>query len=150
MKWIAVVLVALSPAAGSVGAIAYDADGRQGSLGFFARFEAYQELNLGRVERNFEQALEHSVDGVVESAIAQLAMVKLAQPECESEDLSDKLAELAGNGRTPAIRFKAYLASMLFEQPGIFAADARTHYDSGEKLFAALASRLEQTLLVEK
>ncbi len=115
--------------------------------GFFAELVEYRTLDLGRVERNFLDALSYPVDGVVESAIAQLARLKLAQPGCESARLREKIEYLAVHGPTTAIRFKAYLASAVFEQPELFKTESEAQYTDADSFFKALLRRIEEKSL---
>lgn len=146
MRLMAVVFGSLLMVAAG-GARAQEGAGVKEPQGFFADLVAYRTLDLGRVERNFADALEFPVDGVVESAIAQLAMVKLAQPLVDSDELKDRIDDLSEHGRTPAIRFKAYLTRMVFEQPQLFEHVSRWSYANGDQLFMALARSLESSTL---
>jgi hypothetical protein len=108
---------------------------------------AHQRMNLDKAQRNYLAALASSNDGVVQSAIANAAKLRLACPERDLRDLHAKISELALHGMTPAIRYKAYLASYVFDQPGFLSQERRTEYRDDKELFTAIASRLQKRLI---
>jgi hypothetical protein len=119
----------------------------EASIRVFASTSSYEKANLQQIERNFLGSLGHPVDGVVESAIREIARLKLAQPLCCSGAIIEKLHELSIEGRTPAIRYKAALTSILFENPTMFENERLFEYSNGEELFTAIARRLEKQFL---
>lgn len=108
---------------------------------------SYSDINLPKAARSFLSSLNSSNDGVVESAIAQVAYMRAALPMAELTDIERTVNELANTGRTPAIRYKAYLASLVFSNPTMFRNDTSVDYASGDEFFNALSVRLQQTLL---
>ena len=114
----------------------------------FAGVAAYQSCDLSRVEKAYLRSLDHANYGVVESAIGNVARLKIAQPECYSEELQDKLRSLAVEGPTPAIRYKAALASLLCDRPELFLIYKDTDFKTSEELFRTIAHRLEETTLL--
>ena len=54
---------------------------------------------------------------------------------------------LANGGRTTGIRYKAYLASMIFQSRRLFDDLADRDYENGDQFFVVVANRLQQTLL---
>jgi hypothetical protein len=114
----------------------------------FAELKSYQECNVGKYARNFMNSLEYpDCSEIVECGLAQIAMLKLAQPNCKNAMIKDKIDDLAMNGETPAIRYKAYITSMVFENPGMFVYEKYGSYECGDDLFRALSKRMEQTML---
>lgn len=116
----------------------------------FAEFQSYRECDLARFERNFVSSLEYPADCIIEAGLAQVAMLKLAQPQTECNKLRRRVDELAIHGESPAIRYKAYLTSMVFDHPDLFVYEKYGEYESGEQLFTALAQRLEKEALATK
>lgn len=116
----------------------------------FAEFRSYQECNLARYEKNFVGSLEYPAHCIVEAGLAQVAMLKLAQPQTECKTLKRKVDELAIHGETPAIRYKAYLTSIIFEHPELFVYEKYGSYESGDQLFTALAQRMQKEALAVK
>ena len=113
----------------------------------YASAGSYEKADLQELEKNFLGSLDHPVDGVVESALGEIARVKLVQPLCCSEAIVERLHELTIEGRTSAIRYKAALTSILFENPGMFENERSVDYQNGDALFTAIARRLEKQVL---
>lgn len=117
----------------------------------FADLKSYQDLDVQRYGKNFIPSLEFtSCNDIVEAGLAQVAMLKLAQPKAELKALENKIDELALHGETPAIRYKAYLTSMVFEHPEMFVYEKYGDYADGDQLFTALAERLRMETLAVK
>lgn len=113
----------------------------------FARMSSYQSADLQKLEQNFLESLNHPVNGVVESAIREVARLKLVQPLCCSGAIVERLHELTIEGKTPAIRYKAALASILFENPEMFETEGPLEFTNEEELFTAIAHRLNVQVL---
>jgi hypothetical protein len=116
----------------------------------FAPLSSYLAADFRRVEKHFVWTLGCPVDKVLESVIGEVARLKLAQPGCCSEMIQERLADLAVNGNTPCVRYKAALTSLLFDMPEIFVYEGPVEYATGEELFSAIARRLEVQLLAEE
>jgi len=115
----------------------------------FADLESYRRVNLQQIERNYLGSLEYPMDAIVESALREITRLKLAQPCCSSEAIKEKLEDLSVHGNTPAIRFKAALASIVFDHPEMFVEEGQLEYTTGEEMFSSIAHRLERTVLAE-
>jgi len=120
----------------------------QGEFRQFARVDLYRSCDLDRVEIAYLRSLQHSNFGVVESAIGNVARFKIARPDCYSEDIQEELKALAVEGPTPAIRYKASLASLLCDRPELFLDFRDTDFANSEELFTTIAKRLEEATLL--
>ena len=107
----------------------------------------YGTAKLSQAKKNLLWTLKSDNDGVVESAIGQIAHMRVMVPLEDITDIEVALAQLANYGRTPAIRYKAYLATMVFANPGMFRQDVTKDYASSDEFLSAVASRLQQTVL---
>jgi hypothetical protein len=150
MKTSRVVAVIVLIAAGFTLACAQAAGQAGGAISPFASIRSYEKADMMKLERYFMGSLDHPIDGVVESAIREVTRLKLVQPLCCSESIVEKLHELSIEGRTPAMRYKAALASIVFDNPSLFTREGFVEYANGEELFAAIAKRLEKDVLAEK
>lgn len=118
-----------------------------GGYKVFADLKSYQEVNLEKYGKNFLGSLNYSsCNDIIESGLAQVCMWKLAQPNSQQATLKNKIDDLAIRGDTPAIRYKAYLTSMVFEHPELFVFEKYGEYKDGNALFTALAQRLQEAL----
>ena len=102
---------------------------------------------ITRDEQNYVACLVCPIDAVVESAIAQSVKMRWALPSAGLEDMRTTLEKLATAGRTPAIRYKAYLAGLVFDSPVIFKGESGRDYAWDEDLFAAISGKAEKALL---
>ena len=107
----------------------------------------YNVTRLEKARKNFLASLNSENDGVAESALAQVAHMRAMLPGADLPDLEATVEELASTGRTPVIRYKAYLAGLVFANPRMFSQEITVDYASGDEFFTAIASRLQQTLL---
>jgi hypothetical protein len=145
MKRYAVFAVTLMMVAGASTASSQEKAGEE--RGVFASRSSHQRADLAKVERRYLACLQSLNDGVVESAIAQVAHLKLYCPGKCFAGLQGALSRLAVTGRTPAIRYKAYLAMLVFDHPAMFVNEQEAEYSTEGQLFTAIGKRLQQSLI---
>jgi hypothetical protein len=109
--------------------------------------ESHRIADIPRTEKAYAQCLRSEVDGVVESALAHVTRLKLCLPEREFPLIEKALASLMKEGRTPTIRFRAYLASMVHDMPALFVQEQAIDFATPDELYAALSERVHQNLL---
>jgi hypothetical protein len=114
---------------------------------FFPPSARYQKADIRSLERSYVFALGSTNDGVVESAIAHVARIKLEVPSASMERVKAALGCLSVNGKTAGIRYRAYLAGLVFDDPKLFAQDAAKEFATSEEFFTALSGRLQTELL---
>jgi hypothetical protein len=110
--------------------------------GYFATTSRYQSVNTVKAERAYRTCLLSRHEGITESALAHVAMMKLAIPECEFKELKAGVREVARTAANPELRYKAWLITRVLEHPEIFSGITHGEYNSADELFGALASRL--------
>ncbi len=117
----------------------------------FAELNSYRNLNFDRASKAYLGSLNYSsCYEIIECGLAHVAMLRLAQPKATSKSLTNKVEELAIRGETLAIRYKAYLTSMVFVHPELFTYEKHGDYKNGDELFTALAQRLQEEALAVK
>ena len=146
MKRYAMVLAGMMIAGASFAQAQDAAVGAEGEK-YLADPARYSQVNLEKAQKGYKCCLQCKVDGVIETAIAQVVWMRLALRDREMTDLKAELDRLAVMGRTPAIRYKAYLACQVFDYPEIFGSVQKAGIESADDLFSALATRLQQTLV---
>jgi hypothetical protein len=147
MKTRMIVAAGLLATAAVTGAFAQGAGPRVERERVFASLGSYQRADMQRIEKYLLSSLHYPCDAVVESAIGEVARLKVAQLCCTSEAIAERLEELIDEGGTPAVRYKAMLATMVFRNPEMFASESGKDFTDGEELFRAVASRLGDRLL---
>ncbi len=120
------------------------------AISVFASLNSYERADLGTLEKSFLSCLDCKVDAVVESAIAELTRLKLVQMTAESERIEEKIANLSMSGRSPSLRYMAYLASVVFDNPTLFVEESRRPFTTRSELFSAIADRLAHTVLATR
>lgn len=109
---------------------------------YFANAAMYQSVNTAKAERGYLGCLHSRHEGVTESALAHVAMMKLAVPQGEFKALKAGVTEVARKAANPELRYKAWLTASVLENPELFGGIARGEFNSADELFGALASRL--------
>ncbi len=116
----------------------------------FAAADVYRTFDIKRYEKNFAQTLSHPVPMIVESALAQVVMLKLSQPQAACTEWRNRIGILAQEGATPGVRYKAYLATMAFDQPEQFAHIPSGTYRTIDDMFMALADEVQRVAFTSR
>ena len=114
---------------------------------YFGPTSSYKTPYLEQAARNYAQALKSTNNGVVESAIAFSAYLRISSPGLDLRDIRRTITDLSENGRTPVIRYKAYLATVVFDSPMSFAGTLNDRYTDSDQFFTVVASQVHRTLL---
>ena len=147
MKTTTFIAAAILAATVVSGARSQETAGTDERIPVFGKASSYQNANLQKLERGYLASLNHPLDAVVECAIREVTRLKLAQPCCVSTRIQKRLETLVAEGRTPAVRYKAMLATMVFERPSTFAAEGTVDFIDEPQLYSAITRRLEKELL---
>jgi hypothetical protein len=98
-------------------------------------------------KRNYIMALRSGNQGLMESATMQVAKLRMIAPTTRLEDVKNIIDSLAVYGDTPSIRYKAYLAGTVFENPTWFSKKAYSGYQDHDEFFAAVSAQLQEKVL---
>jgi len=147
MKAYTAVVGTLLIAGAAVSAQAQSIALNEASRTYLSVVRSYTPAHIQRAVKNYAGCLESTNIGVVESALAHVARMKLIFPATESKELAKRIEFLTVNGQTPAIRYKAYLTLMVFDSPEIFGQVGQKEFQEDEEVFTTLAMRLQETLL---
>jgi hypothetical protein len=96
---------------------------------------------------NYLMGLRSDNAGLKESSLMQTAVIKTLYPDVNFEDVKNVADSLAVNGKTASIRYKAYLASNVLENPAWFAKRGYQASDDPDKFFSTVASQLQERIL---
>jgi hypothetical protein len=107
---------------------------------YFGVSAAPTATNTVRAERGYLACLTTENDGVMESALAHVAMMKLTGSDCTM--LESRVAGVARTAASPEIRYKAFLTGKVLTNPDVFGSLAMGSYETPDELFGAIASRL--------
>jgi hypothetical protein len=117
---------------------------------FFPVDQKFSPAEKERVDKNYAHSLSYTNEGILESALAVVTMMKLDLPAAEFSRTKDELDRLAMDGTTPVIRYKAYLAEAVFANPAMFKEETARQYRDEDAFFSALAQRMTKTLLTSR
>ena len=112
-----------------------------------ARMESYRQFKIPRFERAYVESLRFPVPAVVECTLRDVALLKLAQPEMQNDAIYEQVCELARNGKTPAVQYKASLVRIVYENPQMFVEEGKAEYVNDEQVFTAISDRLQKSVL---
>ena len=108
---------------------------------------SYGRLQLEKAATNYEAGLKSGVDGLVESSITYSTLLRVAAPELDLCGIRSELDKISKSGNTPAIRYKAYLAGIVFENPQAFQNAVGNEDTDGNQLFGMVAEHVSRSLL---
>ena len=114
---------------------------------YFSGYASHQQANLDQAVTRYLGCLGSENEGVVESGLAHLGRMKLYYLDRPFPEAEQALTALLTTGRTPEIRYRAYLVETLFASPSAFRTEASAEYRTPDELFTAIAARLQQTML---
>jgi hypothetical protein len=114
---------------------------------FFPVLKNFSAADKERVDKSYAISLSSDNNGLNESALAVVAMVKLDLPAEQFSRIKEEIDRLVTNGATPVIRYKAYLAEAVFANPAMFKDVAARQYTNRDAFFGALAEKMTKTLL---
>ena len=131
----------------SLAALAMAASMETAAQGFTTTQHVIPEDRLVKAEQNYLACLASNNAGLIESAMAQIVRFKLLFPDRELKSLRQRLEEISINGPTASIKYKAYLAGSVLDNPALMATVLGVETMTSEELFSAIAGRLRITLL---
>ncbi|MCX6120734.1 MAG: hypothetical protein NTX44_03860 [Ignavibacteriales bacterium] len=114
---------------------------------FFPTLGKLSPVQIERIDKNYAAALASGNNGIVESALAIITMIKLDQPAIELPLLRTKIEYLASYSRTPSIRYKACLANGVLADPAMFKQVSARQYNDPDEFFSAIDGKSDQTSL---
>ena len=112
---------------------------------YFADAAEYQCINATKAADKYLACLSSENEGVVESALAHVAMMKVMVPACDYKALKTKVDEIVRSRASAETRYKAFLTKTVLEEPGMFDGMARGRYSDADGFFGAVASRMRDT-----
>jgi hypothetical protein len=117
---------------------------------FLSHSTRYDSVRMENARKNFISDLQCDNDGVVQSTIAHVVHMRVALPRNDMARIQRILNELATNGHTSVIRYEAYLATVVFNDPLSFTPLMAEDYESSDGFFSAVALHLQRTLFTHE
>ena len=142
MKTLRVVAIGLLAGA-SIAAAQSVRDGAAENRPYFSSITRYQMVDLETLQANILTNLGSDNYGVVESALAHAAHLRLARPDIDMTDIREAVVGLASEGPTAFIRYKAHLVSQVCCEPARFGSALEEVFGTGDEFFSSLGSKLQ-------
>lgn len=95
----------------------------------------------------FQSSLESDIPGIVESTIYNVVVLKKYYPSADYNKIVNELNDIAVDNASPAIRYKAHLASMYLTLNGIVVVHPIRNTYEHEYIFKQISEQLENKLL---
>ena len=113
-------------------------------------------MTLGiATEKKFDQAVQNYImglksdnDGLVESSLYYATRLRIAYPGEDLNALETTIDGLVTRGRTPSIRYMAYLASTLYASPSLVNREDLERTPNITSFFASVSEQLQSRLIV--
>lgn len=116
----------------------------------FAQESAMQKKFRDRAVKNLVYGLGNDLPSVVESSIFVSLELKDKYPNENYGKLLDKFTDLANNGATLQIRYKAQLASLYYNYHDLFRNMPAVSKEDPDQTFRSIAQKIETNTLAVK
>ena len=114
---------------------------------YFSDAQRHRSVDLAPVAQRYVESLRSENEGVIRSALAHAAWMKLMVPERSFPALQAEISSLVVSGSTPEIRYRASLASLVYERPALFVGETTRDFEDGDDMFASVARRVSFSML---
>ncbi len=103
------------------------------------------DCRTGKAMVNLLVALRSENRGLTESAIMRVAEIKMLCPESNIGEVKEVIDSLSVHANVPSIRYKAYLASNVCDNPELFAKEEKMKSEDG--FFESVEAELHENIL---
>jgi hypothetical protein len=114
---------------------------------YFSDAQRHRSVDLTLVSKRFVDCLRSGNEGVLKSALAHATWMKLMVPERSFPALENEINGLVVAGVTPEVRYRASLATLVFQRPAIFVGEEGKDFEDGDDMFASIARRVNYSML---
>jgi hypothetical protein len=109
-----------------------------------------ESVNQAALEANYAHCLASDNDGVVESALAFAIQAKAVWPDQSYPKVEKAIRKLSVDGRTLAIRYKASLANIVYDDMAVLKVSDCRECSTAAEVFATVAAEIQQAALSVK
>jgi hypothetical protein len=121
-------------------------------VGFLMISSSFAEVSqiIKKAPANYLVALRSDNQALIESAIFYSVKFKLFYADQDCEALQNELKDLSINGKSEAIRLKAFLASYFLDSPDLLKEIEKLNYKDDNAFFQMLADILQEKILADR
>jgi|WetSurMetagenome_2_1015567.scaffolds.fasta_scaffold441144_2 hypothetical protein len=126
--------------------VAYGQDSHSAERPYLTGRASYATANLTKAKTNFLASLHSTNEGVLESVLGHVTHMRIMLPQEDMSEIESRIEWIAVHGSTAVIRYKAYLASMVFDNPAEYAARVTSAFESSDEFFGSIATGVHDKL----
>ena len=112
----------------------------------FSNLKSIPDQSLQRAAINYYIALNRDNNGIIESAITNIMIMKLYFPERKYDKFITKLTELSTEGASKQIRYKSYIACNYLKHPERYTWIKKDSFKNTTELFNLFSEKLAKQL----
>jgi hypothetical protein len=109
---------------------------------YYPELQNYSATQKDRLDKAYANALKYSNEGVVRTALAIAAILKMDLPAEEFPGIRKEVQYLTAHGATPMIRYRACLVEAVFYGPEMFKEVPVRQYSDPDAFFNAFVERM--------
>ena len=114
-----------------------------GSEGFSAAKYSNKTISFDKAVKNLTWCLSDKNEGVVKSALSHMVRVRMENPSLEMRKVESAIKDLIVDGSTPIVRYEAFLANVVMENPNLISLTDCDVCNTPDKLFSTIAAKLQ-------
>ncbi len=116
----------------------------EGTIGSYAADRYTNKVvPFDRAIKSLVWSLTAANEGVTKSALSHIVKVRVANPSIGMDEAESAVKDLIVNGATPLVRYEAFLATAVMENPGLISKSECEGCMTPEKLFSTVAAKLQ-------
>lgn len=108
---------------------------------------ATEEQKIEFATKNLMSGLHSKVSGVIESAMRVTAQMKMRYPQADVSELVDAMNNVWRNHPSGSMRYKAYIALSICENPDWYMQEPSLTAANEEDFYRTASARLQEKLL---
>jgi hypothetical protein len=109
---------------------------------YYPQLLTYSAKDKKTIDRSYADALRSPNDGVVQTALAVVTLLKMDLPDDEFPRILNEVCYLKTHGASPMIRYKASLVEAVFYSPEMFKEVPTRYYSDPDVFFDAFIERM--------
>lgn len=117
---------------------------------YYPELRNYSSKGMKQLDRGYAEALKSPNDGVVQTALAIVTILKMDLPNEDFPLVQEEVGYLKTHASTPVIRYKASLVEAVFTSPEMFKEVPTHRYSDPEVFFDAFVERMAKPTISAK
>ncbi len=106
-------------------------------------------VSFDKAIKNLVWCLSDENEGVVKSALSHMVRVRMANSDLAMRNVKSAIKDLIVGGSTPVVRYEAFLANVIMENPNLISLTDCDVCNTPDKLFATIAAKLQDATFAQ-